>query len=326
MTIETHAGRPATVSAPPSTGYRLVVVAAWASLALIVLTGAAVRLTEAGLGCENWPACSDDRVVPEWSFHPWVEFGNRLLSFVVTAAVAAAVIGAYRQRPRRDDLIAWSSGLVAGVVAQILLGGVTVILDLHPAVVGLHFLLSMVLLWNVAVLWVRANPSPPRTGPPDGGVVGHGWLAVALAAIVLLTGTLVTGTGPNGGDSRAARLGFDLVSVVRIHSITVWLFLAALVLLAIRLHRRRGADAASAAELRIVRWLVGVAVAQGGIGYLQFALGVPPALVALHIAGAVVVWSLTVLLALRLAETGAIAGAPAPSGLESPADLDRMST
>ncbi len=292
---------------PTTTGrYRAITGVAWATLGLIVLTGAAVRLTEAGLGCENWPACSDDRLVPEWQFHPWIEFGNRLISFVVTAAVVAALIGAYRQRPRRSDLIGWSWGLVAGVAAQIVLGGITVLVDLHPALVGLHFLLSMVLLWNAAVLWTKVVPHPP---PPtalaagSGGMASpanHGRLLAAIGALVLVTGTVVTGTGPNGGDSRADRLGFDLEVVARIHSATVWCFVVVLVALVVRL---RGARAGSVG--RTAEALLAVAVAQGAVGYAQFGLGVPPALVALHVLGAVVVWCLAVVVALRLGATEA---------------------
>lgn len=277
--------------------YRTIVAVAGASLAVIVLTGAAVRLTEAGLGCENWPACSDDRFVPEWSFHPWIEFGNRLLSGVVALAVAVAALTAYRRVPRRPDLIAWAWGLVAGVAAQIVLGGITVRVDLHPAFVGMHFLLSMVLLWNAIVLWVRASGGPSPTGPSP--FAGHGRLLVGLASLVLVTGTLVTGTGPNSGDSRAERLDFDLVGIARVHSLTVWCYLAVLVTLALRLRTASalGDDSPAFGPARV---LLAVAVAQGGIGYWQFATGVPPILVAGHIVGAIIVWCLSVLVHLRL--------------------------
>ena len=290
------------------TRYRTTVAWALAALALIVLTGAAVRLTEAGLGCDNWPACTEERFVPELELHPWIEFGNRLLSGLVAVSVVAVALAAYRRRPRRNDLIAWSWGLIAGVAAQVVLGGVTVRLDLHPAVVGLHFLLSMVLLWNAVVLWVLAGSDgsvrrfelADEIGPlrfPVSGLT-HGRLLVGLATAVLVAGTLVTGTGPNSGDSRAERLGFDLVAITRVHSIVVWCFLAALVTLTLRLWA--SPSDAAAHPFTIARALVAVAVAQGAIGYWQFATGVPPGLVALHILGAVVVWCLTVLLHLRL--------------------------
>ena len=308
--------------------YRRVVAVALLALAVIVLTGAAVRLTEAGLGCENWPACTEERFVPEFELHPWIEFGNRLISGVVAAAVIAAALAAYRRRPRRDDLIPWAWGLVAGVAAQIVLGGVTVRLDLHPAVVGMHFLLSMVLLWNAVVLWVLAGTADPasdsatsdsttsdntasstlaivevaeRIGPVriPGSGLANGRLLLALGTAVLIAGTLVTGTGPNSGDSRAERLGFDLVTIARVHAVLVWCFVATLVVLTLRLRAAPRTDGAERA-FRIARFLVAVAVAQGAVGYWQFATGVPPALVAVHILGAVVVWCTTILLYLRL--------------------------
>jgi cytochrome c oxidase assembly protein subunit 15 len=283
--------------------YRRVVAVAGVSLAAIVLTGAAVRLTEAGLGCENWPACSEERFVPEWQFHAWVEFGNRLISGVVSVLVGLAVLTAYWRRPRRRDLVRWAWGLVAGVAAQVVLGGVTVRVDLHPALVGSHYLLSMVLLWAAVVLWVRAGPSAaPGTAEATiqvvpaapRGVVAHSRVVFALAAAVLVTGTLVTGTGPNSGDSRAARLSFDLDAISQIHSATVWCFAAAALLLVVRLHRVRPQAA------RAGRWLLVATVAQGAIGYVQYALGVPPALVELHILGSLAVWCAAVLVHLQL--------------------------
>lgn len=275
--------------------YRTVVLAAGASLAAIVLTGAAVRLTEAGLGCENWPACSDERIVPELALHPWIEFGNRLLSGLVAVAVIVAVLSAYRRQPRRQDLILWAWGLVAGVIAQIVLGGITVRVDLHPALVGMHFLLSMVLLWNAIVLWVRASTGGgPATPMVDSTTVLHSRIVVALSLGVLVTGTLVTGTGPNSGDSRAERLQFELEAIAQVHSVVVWFFLAAVVTLALRLARARPASNTAA------RWLVAAILAQGAIGYLQYATGVPPLLVELHIFGALVVWCTTVLVHLQL--------------------------
>ena len=298
-----------------------MVLVAGLSLAVIVLTGAAVRLTEAGLGCENWPSCSDERFVPEWEFHPWIEFGNRLISGAVALAVAAAVLTAYRRQPKRRDLISWAWGLVFGVAAQIVLGGITVRVDLHPAFVGMHFLLSMVLLWNAIVLWVKAGSGPGDSEPieahtPPSSIVGrvpgslltHGRILVGLATVVLLTGIVVTGTGPNSGDSRADRFGFDLESVARIHSVAVWCFLLVAVVLAVRLNLSTGTghpverpevDALDPA-FGAVRLLIGVGVGQGAIGYAQFATGVPPALVALHIVGAIAVWGLSVVVHLLL--------------------------
>lgn len=260
--------------------YRRVVAVAGTFLALIIFTGAAVRLTESGLGCEDWPTCSEDELVPEWSFHGWIEFGNRLLSGVVAAATIAAVLAGYRRTPRRPDLNRWAWLMVAGVVAQVVLGGITVLVDLHPLFVGAHFLLSVFLMWSVIVLWDKAGgdvgPTIPRV---DAQTVTTSRLAVGLSTLVLVTGVAVTGTGPHAGDSRADRLSFDLQSVVRVHSITAWLMVATLVVLALRVGATRGSKA-----------VLAVAVTQGGIGYLQYAIGVPAGLVQLHVIGSIAVF------------------------------------
>ena len=322
--------------------YRQVVFVAGVLLALIVLTGAAVRLTESGLGCEDWPTCNDDQVVPEWQFHSWIEFGNRLLSGVVAAGVGAAALAAYRRRPRNQQLIRLAWGLVAGVIAQVLLGAATVLLDLHPLVVGLHFLLSMLLLWNATVLWVKADPQldQPDIAPTSSAHTPESSTAtlattdqlapaltqerlhpvsrtvMTLAAVAMILGTLVTGTGPHSGDARADRLPFDLETIARIHSGAVWLFLASAAWLAYGLHRLVGqsqAHAQSHTQSRTqsqiqshtraaaaARYLLVAAVSQGAIGYTQFLTGVPALLVELHILGAIVVWVCVVLLDQRV--------------------------
>ncbi len=291
-----------------------MVLIAGLALAAIVLTGAAVRLSQAGLGCENWPSCSDERFVPAWAFLPWVEFGNRLISGVVAVAAAAAVLSAYRRQPRRVDLIHWAWGLVAGVVGQIVLGGITVRVELHPAFVGVHFLLSMILLWNAIVLWVRAGSGPSRgRASVPASVIYHGRALLIMASAVLVTGTLVTGTGPNSGDAKAERLNLSLTEIARVHSATVWCFTIVAVLLALRLSKLTSSEPSA-----VSRWLLVVVVAQGGIGYLQYALGVPAALVEVHILGSVVVWSLSVLLYLRL-----FARQPAEVPIDKSAEIPR---
>ncbi len=275
-TSETSAGGVSPAS------YRKVVVAAGVLLTLIVFTGALVRLTESGLGCEDWPTCSEEKIAPEWGFHPWIEFGNRLLSGVVGVGVGVAVLTAYRRRPRRSDLVRWAWYLVAGVAGQIVLGGVTVRLDLHPLLVSAHFLLSMVLLWNAMVLLAKArgDAGPPTPTVPN-GIVRHSRAIVGASVVLLVAGTVVTGTGPNSGDFRADRLNLSLTDVSRVHSLAAWVTLGLLVWLAVRMQR------AGIAPLAL-RAPIAVAVVQGGLGYLQYSLGVPPVLVMLHVIGAVV--------------------------------------
>jgi heme a synthase len=264
--------------------YRAVVAVALVALGVIVVTGAAVRLTESGLGCTDWPTCEQGRLAPEWGFHGWIEFGNRLFTGVVSASVAAAVLAARWRVPRRRDLELLAWGLVAGVAAQVVLGGVTVLVGLHPVAVIGHFLLSMVLVANAVVLLDRAGSDRPTTG---GRALGpHSWVVLALAALVLVAGTVVTGTGPHGGDRQAERLALDLSWVARIHASLVWVFVATLAVLAVRVART--GDGVVLARARTV--LV-VAVLQGALGYLQYALHVPAGLVVLHVLGSVLVWS-----------------------------------
>ncbi len=288
--------------------------------ALIVVSGAAVRLTQAGLGCEDWPTCNDDELLPEWQLHGLIEFGNRVISGFVLVSAVVAVVAAYRRRPQRRDLVVYAWGLVVGTMAQVVLGGITVLVDLHPMVVSVHFLFSMILLLNAQTLWVRAGrPDDTEQAPTTEGVPWQGKLQLGLAALVLLTGTIVTGTGPNSGDSRADRLDFNLESVARVHSLSVWLFIATVVMTALHIARSLGADSRAFAS---ARWLVLAIIAQGAIGYTQFALGVPAALVEAHVFGAIVVWTLAIALYIRLGERPS-AGAGIEHGHTSDSSDDR---
>jgi cytochrome c oxidase assembly protein subunit 15 len=270
----------------PPTYARLTRFALWA-LATIVVTGAAVRLTGSGLGCEDWPTCSEDRFVADLEYHALIEFLNRLFTGVVALAVIAAVLGSWARRPRRRDLTMLSLGLVAGVLAQVVLGALLVKTELDPRFTMGHFLLSMVLLWNAAVLDVRAHPdSPGRDGSHriDPRTRLMLWAVLAVGAVLLVTGTLVTGAGPHAGDSRAERLPLLVQEVARIHSIVALSLLAIVVWTWGRL-RRAGAPA----HTRMARVALLLA-AQGAIGYTQYFTGVPALLVGIHVALASVVW------------------------------------
>ncbi|MEM9563656.1 MAG: COX15/CtaA family protein [Actinomycetota bacterium] len=283
--------------------FRRIAGIAWVFQALIVASGAAVRLTQAGLGCEDWPRCNEDRLTPEWELHGWIEFGNRLISLVVLATTIAVVLGAYRRLPRRDDLIRLGWLLAVGTAAQVVLGGITVLLDLNPIAVSGHFLVSMALLYVAHLLWRRADPVEPAIAPTIDDETTR-WLLRAqlpLASLVLFTGTIVTGSGPNSGDVRADRLGFELTAVARVHSVSVWLLLACVAGLLVLFRTRR---ICPVGERRTDPWatvhlMALVAVGQGAIGYVQFSLGVPAGLVWLHVVGAILVWMLAVTLHLR---------------------------
>jgi cytochrome c oxidase assembly protein subunit 15 len=260
-----------------------------ASLAAIVVTGAAVRLTGSGLGCTNWPACTEGHLAPrEISDSPaMIEFLNRLVTGLVSAAAIVAVLGSIVRQPRRRDLTWLSWGLVAGVVAQIVLGGLVVLFHLSPRLVMGHFVLSMVIVWNAVVLHVRAARPDGRAVPlvPAGAQRLLRAVFVGAAAVVL-TGTVVTAAGPHAGDEAAERLDIVVRDVARVHSITVWVFLA-LVLWALWAVWRAGAPRPA---WHAGRDLLVAVVLQGAVGYAQYFTGVPALLVGIHIVGALAVW------------------------------------
>ncbi len=271
--------------------YRRVVAVALALLCIIVVSGAAVRLTGSGLGCEAWPNCTSGDFIKISNPNQAIEQVNRLFTGLVSLGVIAAVLGALRRKPYRRDLVWWALGLVLGVVGQIVLGGITVLVDLHPAAVAGHFVLSMVLITDAVVLLRRSGqadgPRRPRVSSTD---LTLSRVACGLIALGMVTGPVVTGAGPHAGDAAAPRFDAAIPDVVRIHSVNMWCFLAVLVVLLVRLAR----SGAPADILRNGQVLVAVLLVQGGIGYLQYELGIPAWLVLLHIVGATAVVSLTV--------------------------------
>ena len=254
-----------------------------------------MRLTGSGLGCPDWPECNRSSFVDVSSSHGAIEQVNRLFTGVVAIAVILAVLGALVRVPRRRDLTWLSLGLVAGVIGQIVLGGITVLTDLNPVAVQSHFVLSILILTDAVVLHHRAaeEPGPYRPTVP-GSVRRHVLMAWGLVGLAIVTGTVVTGSGPHGGDERARRFGFAVTSVARVHSITVLVTIGFLLWLAYRI--RRGPAWVTLGE-RLTGVLVALVI-QGTIGYLQYFNDVPVQLVAMHIVGVVVVWWLTCNLAL----------------------------
>jgi len=267
--------------------YRRITLVALLAQVFITVSGAAVRLTGSGLGCSDWPTCEDNQIVAPLEYHAMIEFVNRTITGVVSVAVILAVLGSLVRTPRRRDLTWLSLGLVAGVLGQIVLGGLTVLFELRPPFVIAHFAMSMVLIWNALVLHDRsryaASPALPVV-PKNVRILGR--VLVGVAALTLFTGTIVTGTGPHGGDETVDRLSFDIGSVARIHSVTVWVFLA-LTLVIFAMLRRSGAPTDVDRRAKI---LVGAILIQGAIGYTQYFTSVPPGLVLLHVFGSAVVW------------------------------------
>ncbi|MEA2826947.1 MAG: heme a synthase [Actinomycetota bacterium] len=291
--------------------YRRVTLVALVALTFIIVSGAAVRLTGSGLGCPDWPTCARNRVVAPLEYHAMVEFVNRTVTGLVSVAVILAVLGSLRRTPRRRDLTWLSVGLVAGVVGQIVLGGLTVLFELRPGFVMAHFLLSMAILADAVVLHDRAGRPDDHDEPAAGPDPAPGWVAdrdlrrlgglvVVAAGLVLFLGTVVTSSGPHGGDENAERLQFALPEVARFHGASVFLFLG---LTLVTLWRLRAAPA-PAAVLRRGEAVLAVSVAQAAIGYIQYFNGVPALLVGFHVAGATAVW--VAALRFRLALTAGV--------------------
>src|SRR3954470_15250833 len=219
--------------------YQRIVLIAVITLVVIVVTGAAVRLTGSGLGCSDWPTCENTRLVADMGdTHARIEFLNRMFTGVVSLAVAAAVLGSFLRVPRRRDLTRWSLGLVLVVFGNAVLGGITVMTHLTPEIVAAHFLLSIYLIWNGIVLYERAGHDGSAGLPlVPARIRLLGRILIGLSLVVLVTGTVVTGTGPHGGDPDVDRLPFDITEVVRIHSLSVWAFLAVAVWTLVELRR-----------------------------------------------------------------------------------------
>lgn len=275
------------------TEFHRICVAALFFLGAIIVTGALVRLTGSGLGCTNWPNCNESQFVSVSNKHAAIEQINRFFTFLVGLAVILAVLGAMVRKPRRRDLtwLAWL--MVAGVPAQGLVGALVVYTDLHPVSVQLHMVLSLVLVALAVLLVVRSRE-------PDGGVRRPTvtpttrtwvWVVAVMSTVVVLAGTVVTGTGPHAGDEDVRRFGFALVTVARVHAALVWLTLAATLVLVWRLRARHADRRALDAPLRA---FVGVLLVQGLIGYVQYATELPVALVLAHIAGATVFYAVAI--------------------------------
>ena len=269
--------------------YRRITLVALLSLCAIVVTGAAVRLTGSGLGCSDWPTCEEGRLGPaEITDAPaMIEFVNRTITGIVSVAAAVAVLGSLVRRPRRRDLTLLSWGLVAGVVAQILIGAAVVLLHLSPKTVMAHFLVSMVIVWNAVLLHHRAGRPGGEAVPvvPE-RILTLGRVLFAAAAVVVATGTVVTANGPHAGDEAAERWTLGIEPAARVHGVSVVVFLV-LVLVALRwVH----AAAAPPPVQRAGRVLLAVLVAQAAVGYTQYFTGVPALLVGIHVVGALAVW------------------------------------
>jgi cytochrome c oxidase assembly protein subunit 15 len=282
------------VPVSPTVVSRLALANAVANGAIVV-TGGAVRLTGSGLGCPTWPRCTSASFVatPELAGHGVIEFGNRLLTFVLAAVAISTVVAVWRSE--RRDLRPLAVLTFLGIPAQALLGGVTVLTGLDPWTVAAHFLVSIVLIALATVLWLRSREpgvGQPLLRRPLALLVGG---TAAVTAVVLVLGTLVTGSGPHSGDlddndvPTGDRMGFDVELISQLHADAVFLLVGLTVALLLSLY----ATDAPGRVKRAARDLLIVQLAQGVVGYVQYFTHLPVALVLLHMLGAVLVTAYT---------------------------------
>lgn len=270
----------------PTTVDRKVRIAAWTTFVvqiLIVVTGGAVRLTASGLGCPTWPTCTEDSLVntPEMGIHGIIEFGNRLLTFllVIVAIVTFALV--FRMRKNRRDFF-WLTLLIGlGIPAQAVIGGISVLMQLNPYVVGLHFIVSIVMIVLSTVLVFRVyNGNAPRTwilSPSGLSLPRIVWLAAVFQIVTIILGILTTGSGPHAGDADAPRNGLDGGILQSLHSYPAYVAVG-LTLLAIAMASR----ARQLAERNALLMLLAVNVTQIVVGIVQSRTGLPPLLVGIH--------------------------------------------
>jgi heme a synthase len=268
-------------------------VAVLATQALIAMTGAVVRVTGSGLGCPTWPQCFPGSMVPvehpEYdTLNQWIEYGNRLFTGVVGLIAIACFALAYLHRPRTDRrYLRLALAMPVGVAIQAVIGGLTVRLDLVWWSVAIHLLASTVMVW-LATLLVHAVPrddAPAAPAQVPSTLTTWLYVQTALLAGLLVTGTMVTGAGPHGGDPETPRLDIPVETMAHVHAAFLYTFLGSLVLLGFWLHAQNGFPP----PWRRFRVLVAVVLAQGAIGIVQFLTGVPELLVCLHVLGAMMV-------------------------------------
>ena len=252
----------------------------------LILTGGAVRLTGSGLGCPTWPECTPGSYTPvpnqaEGALHAWIEFGNRLLTFGLVAI--SLLVLAHVLTTKRRDLRLLAAGQLLGILGQGVLGGITVLTDLHPLPVASHLLLSIILVAAAVSLYDRREAPVERIRQTDKLVSLLSRSHIALSFLVIVLGTLVTGSGPHAGDEQARRFGFDIRTVSILHADAVIALFGLTLALAVALR-------ANKVILKKIYIFTAIALAQGAIGYIQYFTGIPEILVAAHLLGATLVW------------------------------------
>jgi len=249
-------------------------------LVAIVVTGSVVRLTGSGLGCVDWPECNEERFIDVSSGHAAIEQVNRLFTGLVALSVILALGTSLLMKPRSRRLVVLSIGLVLGVLAQVVIGGIVVLTGLHPSSNMIHFLVSVVLVamsrWLLNEARRLAGHDPAEAGPRGSSRWSRALTLSTIATIV--AGTVVTATGPHAGDENAPRFDLDLRSTVQVHGVLAWITAILLV------YGIWKAFSEWRALRRSIEVMLGVFLAQMFVGYLQYFSGVPAQLVAVHIA------------------------------------------
>ncbi|KOV95942.1 COX15/CtaA family protein [Streptomyces sp. NRRL B-3648] len=293
---------------------RRAALAALVMSVVIVVTGGAVRLTGSGLGCPTWPTCTDDSLTTTraMGFHGVVEFGNRMLTYVLCAAVGWAIVAARAAKPWRRSLtrLGWAQFWV--VMGNAVLGGIVVLVGLNPYTVAAHFLLSSALIAIATVMWQRTREGDGAPRPLVGAAVQQlVWFLVGATVLLIAVGTVVTGSGPHAGDSsEVERIPIDWETVSKLHAVLAWI----VVTLTFALWFVLKAVDAPPGPLARTRELFVVLLAQGVIGYVQYFTHLPELLVGLHMLGSCLIWiaALRVLLSLR-ERPEAVLDVPGPS-------------
>lgn len=251
----------------------------------IVLTGGIVRLTGSGLGCPTWPECVEGSYTPIEGqiegFKSWIEFGNRLLTFALVIACALAILAVLISK--RKDLRWLVLGQFAGIFGQAVLGGITVLLDLHPATVAAHFILSIILIAGAQSLLTKAKIMYQKKKLEKNTLHLLARSHVLLTFIVIVVGTIVTGSGPHAGDVASPRFGFDVRTVAWLHADLVIALLGVSLAYLI-------SPTTPVATKRLLKYFFAISLLQGAIGYIQYFLGLPEVIVALHMLGSTLVW------------------------------------
>jgi len=272
-------------------GFLLLSRITLATIVLNLATGAAVRLSDSGLGCPDWPTCAHQRLTPPSSIHPRIEFANRMVVLLLVLACGATYVASFLRRPSRRDLRWLSGGLVLGVLGEAVFGAVVVYTKLNAYVVMTHFMIGIALLTVSVLLCLRAAHGPGRGTL----AVSRGALVLTRIYLVLLTlavaaGTATTGAGPHAGGKGAKRVDIGLSDMSRAHAETVW---ATAVLLLIILYVLWRTDAPARIQ-QSGRILLGTMAVQGFVGYAQYMTHLPSLLVGIHVFGATVVFSTAV--------------------------------